>query len=139
LLRKSFVNPILSFASLQETAAAVKVQSIVRRNAAISKIEKEGKSTVSMRNRARSRRTKLRKTVASEDVPSILRFCGIGFLFGDATGEDPHILNKDNVNEYDNKAKELKKIEEDKRKYRIRKRSSEKFVEEFEVVDDVIV
>ncbi len=43
-----------------------------------------------MRNRLRSSTVRTQRVIASEDVPDIFRFCGIGFAFGDATKEyDP--------------------------------------------------
>jgi hypothetical protein len=76
-----------------ESAAAIKVQSIFRRNQVLNQLEKEGKLTAAMRNRIRSRGARGKRGMASEDVPSFLRFCGIGMLFSDATGEDADALN----------------------------------------------
>jgi hypothetical protein len=40
-----------------------------------------------MRNRLRASTVRNQRVVAGEDVPDILRFCGVGFVFGDATAE----------------------------------------------------
>uniref|UniRef100_A0A7S4UHR9 Uncharacterized protein n=1 Tax=Ditylum brightwellii TaxID=49249 RepID=A0A7S4UHR9_9STRA len=64
-----------------ETAAAVKVQAIFRRNQTMRELEKQGITTAAMRNRKRAMKAKkYKKMHVSEDTPSLLRFCGVGFL-----------------------------------------------------------
>lgn len=80
-----------SHRSPQETAAAVKVQSVYRRNKTMKQLSDEGRSTAAIRNR--NRRLKARKQekdtrVGGGDVPSIFSCCGVGLAFGDATEEN---------------------------------------------------
>ena len=103
----------------------------------MSQLNEEGKTTAAMRNRVRSLRTRTRRTMASEDVPSIFRFCGIGFLFGDATGEDQAVLNAHEKIQYEEKKRTKQEIEAQKRKFRMRKKASDSYLEAVEVVDDV--
>jgi hypothetical protein len=115
-----------------ESAAAVKVQAVFRRNQVLNQLEREGKTTAAIRNRMRSRHAG-KKAMASEDVPAIFRFCGMGFLFGDATGEDTDALNQ---KKEDKRA--LKYAQEDlKRKFRMRKKSEVELEEAVEVVDNL--
>ena len=53
----------------------------------MSALHDQGRTTALMRNRLRSSTIRNQRVVAGEDVPDILRFCGIGFAFGDATAE----------------------------------------------------
>lgn len=121
-----------------ESAAAIKVQSIYRRNQVWSELEKEGKSTAAMRNRARSRQARQNgsQMMAGEDVPFAMRFCGIGMLFGDATGEDNDALNSQR-DVAAMKRQEKEKKEASRRKFRMRKKSSDQLEEAIEVVDNV--
>lgn len=120
-----------------ESAAAIKVQSIFRRNQALGLLEKEGRSTSDMRNKIRMREAKKNgKVMASEDTPAILRFCGIGMLFGDATGEDADALNsKNELGLQKLQQKEAK--ESKKRLFRMRKKSTDQIEEAIEVVDNI--
>jgi len=53
-------------------------------------LHEQGRTTALMRNRLRSSTIRSKRVVAGEDVPDIFRFCGVGFVFGDATKEyDP--------------------------------------------------
>jgi hypothetical protein len=74
--------------SIQETAAAIKVQSVFRRNKAMAALESEGVSTSAMRNRKRRRRAKSRNVATTEDTPGVFSCCGVGLLFGDASEDD---------------------------------------------------
>ena len=76
-----------SFSLFQETVAAIKLQSVYRRNLVYKQLEKEGKSTAQMRNRQRRRKAK-GYTAVGEDTPGMFGFCGIGLLCGDSTVED---------------------------------------------------
>jgi hypothetical protein len=119
-----------------ESAAAIKVQSIFRRNQVLNQLEKEGKLTAAMRNRIRSRGAKGKRGMASEDVPSFLRFCGIGMLFSDATGEDTDALNSPkNAGAQRLQEKELQ--ESQSRKYRLRRKGTNQLEEAIEVVDNI--
>jgi len=122
-----------------ESAAAIKLQSTVRRNQALDQLEKEGKSTAAMRNNIRMREAKKNgKTMVSEDTPTLLRFCGIGMLFGDAMGGDTDASDSNNGN-----GSGLKKIEQreaketKKRMFRMRKKKEDVVEEAIEVVDNI--
>jgi len=119
-----------------ESAAAIKVQSIFRRNKALQKLEDEGKITASMRNKIRSRQS--RKTnMTSEDVPAVFRFCGLGFLFSDAVGGDSEVLNEKKKSKSEEKRQLQLANEAKKRKFRMRKKPMMNIEEAVEVVDDV--
>ena len=63
----------------QETSAAIKVQSIARRNQVMSEMDAQGMSTSAIRNRNRQRRAK-RGMGSSGDSPGIFQCCGMGLL-----------------------------------------------------------
>lgn len=114
-----------------ESAAAIKIQSIFRRNQVLSELEKEGKSTAAMRNKIRARQAKGKKFIG-EDVPFFAKFCGVGLLFSDVTGEDTAALN-DGLNKVEIKEKE----ERIRRRFKMKKKSAQTMEEAIEVVDDV--
>jgi len=74
--------------------------------------------------------------MAGEDVPLAMRFCGIGMLFGDATGEDNDALNSSKEIAA-MKREEKQKQEASRRKFRMRKKSSDQIEEAIEVVDNI--
>merc|ERR1712174_153947 len=74
-----------------ESSAAIKIQSNYRRHSTITQLERQGDLTSSMRNNIRARQS-LKTNMVTEDVPSVFRLCGIGFLFGDALGGDSQVL-----------------------------------------------
>lgn len=117
-----------------ETSAAVKVQAAYRRNKVMWELEKEGKSTAAMRNRARAQNSR-KKAMQSEDVPFPLACCGVGFLFGDATGEDEAVLEMHRKQEYEEKRQQNEVEEATRRKLRFRRKANDHIVEEVEVVD----
>ena len=119
-----------------EAAAAIKVQSVFRRHMVLTQLEREGKTTAAMRNKVRSRNAQ-RKIMSSEDVPTIFRFCGIGFLFADATGEDTLAMNEASAAKRDEKFNE--KLEKDKklRAFKMRNKPEIELEEAVEVVDNV--
>jgi len=91
-----------------------------------------------MRNRARELKMRGKnKTMASEDVPTILRFCGIGFLFGDATGEDTKVMNARSRAQFEEKRRAQMDREAEMRKFRIRRPTSEKLIEGVEVIENI--
>mmetsp|Transcript_18901 Transcript_18901/g.23812 ORF Transcript_18901/g.23812 Transcript_18901/m.23812 type:complete len:278 (-) Transcript_18901:372-1205(-) len=121
-----------------EAAAAIKIQSTYRRHMVLTMLEREGKSTAAMRNTIRSRNANARKKeLNSEDVPTFLRFCGFGFLFADATGEDTAAINAEQSAKRDERFNS--KIEKEKklRKFRMRQKSTVQYEEAVEVVDNV--
>jgi hypothetical protein len=119
-----------------EAAAAIKVQSIFRRHLVLTQLEREGKSTAAMRNKIRSRHAE-KKALNSEDVPLMFRFCGIGFLFADATGEDTQAINEGIAAKRDEKFNS--KINKDKklRAFRMRQKTNIELEEAVEVVDNI--
>lgn len=121
-----------------ESSAAIKIQSVFRRNQVWSEMDKEGKSTAAMRNRARSRQAMRNgnQNMSGEDVPFAMRFCGIGMLFGDATGEDNDALNSSKEIAA-MKREEKDKKEASRRKFRMRKKSTDQIEEAIEVVDNI--
>ena len=125
---------------MQESAAAVKVQSIARRNQTMSQIEAMGGSTAAIRNRSRAkaRLAQKGKTFHSDDAPDLMACCGIGFLFGDTNTEnDQAVLAEERRKEYQVMKRREELIEEERRKYRHRKKASHRMNEEFEVLDAI--
>ncbi len=110
-----------------EAAAAIKIQSIYRRHQVLAALEKEGKSTAAMRNRIRARNAK-KISNTSEDVPLFFRFCGVGLLFSDVTGEDDEFgTTGDDAYHRNSKLKA----------FRMRQKPTVEVDEAVEVVDDV--
>lgn len=117
-----------------EAAAAVKVQSVYRRHMVLTQLEKDGKSTAAMRNKIRARHAK-KQPMSGEDVPTFFRFCGIGSLFADATGEDTLALEEaakrdEKFNDKINKDKKL-------RAFKMRNKATTELEESVEVVDNI--
>ena len=73
----------------------------------------------------------------SEDVPGLFRFCGVGMLFSDATGEDAQELTARRNAELEEKRQRMLQEEALKRQFRMRKKSALQLDEAVEVVDDV--
>ena len=120
-----------------ETSAAIKLQSIFRRNRSIDNLYSSGKTTAYMRNRLRRKEAGFAgRLMAGEDVPTFMRFCGIGMLFGDATGEDNDVLNSQKE-EGLKRLQKKEKEEQKKRKFRMRKKKEEQLEEAIEVVDNI--
>jgi len=120
-----------------ESSAAIKIQSIFRRNQVLNKLEEEDKTTSAMRNRERHRKAGGALQMTSEDVPGLFRFCGFGLLFSDATGEDAKELTAKRNAELEEKRQLNLAQEAMKRKFRMRKKSTVNYDEAVEVVDDV--
>ncbi|KAL3780599.1 hypothetical protein ACHAWO_010258 [Cyclotella atomus] len=117
-----------------ETAAAIKVQSVYRRNKVLKYLEENNMSTPGMRNRRRRRMAKMSK-VQSEDVPFPFNMCGVGFLFGDGTPEDEKYTSSLEKKKKDKMKEEMEKNEASKRKFRMRKKGSQHLEEGIEVVE----
>jgi hypothetical protein len=117
-----------------ETAAAIKVQSIYRRNRVLKYLEENNMSTPGMRNRRRKRQAKQRKA-QSEDVPFPFNMCGVGFLFGDATAEEEAYTNSLEKKKKDKQKVEMEAEDAKKRKFRMRKKGSQHLEEGIEVVE----
>jgi hypothetical protein len=74
----------------KETSAAIKVQSVFRRNQTMRALERQGITTAAIRNQARRRQARMNEhgLSGSADMPSLLACCGVGLAFGDATEVD---------------------------------------------------
>mmetsp|Transcript_22160 Transcript_22160/g.30851 ORF Transcript_22160/g.30851 Transcript_22160/m.30851 type:complete len:253 (-) Transcript_22160:106-864(-) len=118
-----------------ETVAAIKLQSIYRRNQVYQQLEKEGKSTAQMRNRQRRRKARNQFAV-SEDTPGMFGFCGVGLLCGDSTVEDETAMKQFEKDKYEAKKQAKNEREERLRKFHLRKKSSTHLVEAVEVMDE---
>ena len=119
-----------------EAAAAIKIQSTYRRHVVLTRLENEGKSTAAMRNKIRSRNAR-KKFWHSEDVPTMFRFCGIGYLFADATGEDTYAYEAEKTAIKDEKFNAKINKDAKLRKFRMRQKSDVGLEEAVEVVDNV--
>lgn len=117
-----------------ETAAAIKVQSVYRRNKVLKYLEENDMSTPGMRNRRRRRMAKMGK-VKSEDVPFPFNMCGVGFLFGDGTLEDEGYTNSLEKKKKEKKKEDMEMEDAKKRKFRMRKKGSQHLEEGIEVVE----
>lgn len=119
-----------------EAAAAIKIQAAYRRYVVITQLKDKGISTAAMRNEIRARNAKKSEKI-SDGIPSFLRFCGVGLLFADATGEDTAATTETDTIQRD---KEFNaKIVKDKRlrAFRMRKKATAELEEAVEVVDNV--
>ena len=105
----------------------------------MSDVEARGGSTAAIRNRSRARARSAGKNKAfhSDDAPSLLACCGVGFLFGDATEEDQAVLAEERRKEYQMMKLQQELEEAERRKYRYRKKASDQMNEEFEVLDSL--
>jgi len=120
-----------------ETAAAVKVQSIFRRNKVMDDLAAENKTTAAMRNQNRKRGTREGQMnfVNTEDTPSFFQCCGVGLMFGDAAEEDEKARKEWEKAQYEEK-KRLKAAEEEKlRAYKPRNKGTVNMNEALEVVE----
>ena len=124
---------------LQETSAAIKVQSVFRRIKAMKELEQKGHSTAAMRNRAR-RRAARSQVRGNSDIPSLFRCCGVGLAFGDATEESEEVERARAKEAYEarKKARETKEAElrNNYRKVHNEKKEKQRAQEAFEVVDE---
>lgn len=76
-----------------ESIAAIKLQSIARRNIVMKQLEKDGKLTESMRDKISASQSD--ETDASEEVAPISSFCGLGLLFNGALGGESKSSGKE--------------------------------------------
>lgn len=125
--------------STQETTAAIKIQAVYRRIQTLNYIDANGLSTPGMRNRRAQRKaryqTRMAKHASSADVPFPFNMCGVGLLFGDGTFEDEQIV--DTIEKKKKSKKKFQSVREDeeKRKFRMRKKESQHMEEGIEVVE----
>jgi hypothetical protein len=132
ILIETFLQSIL-----QETTAAIKLQAAYRRLKVQNDLDARGLSTPGMRNRRAQRRAQHRSRHASTnaDVPFPFNLCGVGLIFGDGTLEDEKIVNKLEKKKLEKKKIEHVKEDEEKRKFRMRKKESQHLEEGIEVVE----
>ena len=128
----------------QETAAAVKVQSVARRNQCMAALEAQGVTTAAIRNRSRRRRARqeARGLAGSADIPNLFACCGVGLAFGEATEENYEATRRFEKEQYLERKKE-KAAKEEELRARFQKMAAQRKaarssdVEEvFEVVDE---
>jgi hypothetical protein len=120
----------------QETNAAIKIQSIYRRNKVMERMEQQGESTSAIRNRKRRRKAS-RNLAASEDAPSIFACCAMGLAFGDATEEDDVAYRQLQNKHYEERILQQEMREDEIRERYLRERGVDvgKIVEEIEVIE----
>lgn len=119
-----------------ETNAAMKIQSVYRRNKVMNQLEKKGHSTSAIRNRKRRRKASRGKPVASADVPSIFSCCAVGLAFGDATEDDDAAYREFQKKQYEERVKQQQMHEDAIRKLYLRSQGAGiKVVEQIEVVE----
>jgi len=117
-----------------ETSAAIKVQSVFRRNQAIAALEAKGVSTSAMRNRNRKRRTRSRNVATTEDAPGLFQCCGLGLMFGDASEEDDAANRAYSKAQYEERRKLREDDEARKRQYKSRAKDDRLLCEAVEAV-----
>ncbi|CAJ1938060.1 unnamed protein product [Cylindrotheca closterium] len=124
-----------------ESNAAIKIQSVQRRNMVMQELEDKGMSTAAIRNRKRRRKAAKEAhpymASQSQDTPSIFACCAVGLAFGDATedGDDAYrLLEK---KKYEERQKQQAAHEEALRRQYMTKHGINpgKIVEALEVVD----
>lgn len=119
-----------------ETAAAIKVQSIYRRNKVMDDMAAQGLETTAMRNRRRRRRARSSKSKSTnEDAPGCFQFCGIGLLFGDATEQDEKERRAFEKAQYEEKKRLQFEKEAALRTYRPRAKASTHLEESIEIIE----
>mmetsp|Transcript_28239 Transcript_28239/g.65399 ORF Transcript_28239/g.65399 Transcript_28239/m.65399 type:complete len:123 (-) Transcript_28239:652-1020(-) len=119
---------------VQETAAAVKVQSAHRRNQVMSELEAQGLTTAAIRNRRR-RRAARSGAVASGDAPGLFQCCGVGLIFGDATTEDVEASQEYERERYEERKRDKAQKEALLRQYHPRAKTETKYNEGIEVIE----
>ena len=123
-----------------ETTAATKIQALYRRVQVQNDLDQLGVSTPGMRNRRAQRQARCqarmsRNAVASNDVPFPFSLCGVGLLFGDGTFEDEKIVSDLEKKRVQKIKKGYEREDEEKRKFRMRKKESQHLEEGIEVVE----
>lgn len=138
-------DPHILLCQFQETAAAIKVQAVVRRNQAMIELERQGITTAAIRNRSRRRLARMgpRGTSGSADIPNLFACCGVGLAFGDATEENAQASRRHQKEQYLEHRKDKEAKEEELRiqfkKLAAKKkaaRSNADVEEVFEVVEE---
>jgi hypothetical protein len=115
---------------IQEAAAAIKIQSIHRRNQATQEMASRGYETKFMKKQ-RLRRSR----GISSSSPSFFNFCGLGLLFcnGEEKAEEQRRA-QDKLQYEEKKRMELAK-EEKLRSYKPRPKSTTNFQESIELIE----
>jgi len=124
----------LSFTIIQETAAAIKLQSVFRRRMVEKDLVARGIKPPSY-----IRRERLEKELY-DDVPEFLQMCGLHLLFGGLSKEE----KREERRERDKEERQIRidkerKQEEKKREYRKLKSKKPILLEEVEVVEEINV
>ncbi|KAL7465499.1 hypothetical protein ACHAXS_005830 [Conticribra weissflogii] len=117
-----------------ETVAAIKIQAASRRFVTLKKLDEQGFSTSSIRNRRRKMKAR-KRMLHSEDVPFPFSLCGVGFLFGDGTLEDELVISQIERKKIRKIRMEIERREAEKRKFRMRRKESQHLEESIEVVE----
>lgn len=99
------------FGQPQETAAAVRVQAAYRRDKAMRDLEKQGITTVAIRNRARTRQRR-RPGMMNGDMSSLFCCGAIGFSLEDFTPDDYAAQKEYQKSMYEEKKKSKMQREE---------------------------
>lgn len=122
-----------------ETTAAIKIQAAYRRLQTQNRLDALGLSTPGMRNRRAQRRaryqSRMSRTVVSADVPFPFNMCGVGLLFGDGTLEDEAVVDTLEKRRADKAKNRYEREDEEKRRFRMRKKESQHLEEGIEVVE----
>jgi hypothetical protein len=115
------------------------VQAAYRRNKAMSELEREGRTTAAIRNRARRR--KAVEMYGIDDVTNLFRCCGVGLGFGDDYAAEDYKASREYQKEqYEEKKKAREereaKLRSDFQKAQIAKKTTRGGVEEaYEIVE----
>ena len=92
-----------------------------------------------MRNRRAQRKaryqSRMSRHITSADVPFPFNMCGVGLLFGDGTFEDEAIVESIEKKKMKQNKISYEKEDEEKRKFRMRKKESQHMEEGIEVVE----
>ena len=122
---------------MQETAAAIKVQSIYRRNKVMDDLSAQGLETTAVRNRRRrlAARAARKSKSMNEDAPVCFHLCGLGLLFGDATEEDEEERRSFEKAQYEEKKRLQFEKEAALRMYKPRAKASTRVEESIEIIE----
>lgn len=132
---------VVTFIATKESNAAIKIQSVQRRNNVMNDLEARGLSTAVIRNRKRRRLAAKQAhpypASQSQDAPSIFACCAVGLAFGDATEEGDDAYRLLEKRKYEDRQQQQAAHEEALRRQYMTKHGINpgKIVEALEVVD----
>mmetsp|Transcript_9162 Transcript_9162/g.20694 ORF Transcript_9162/g.20694 Transcript_9162/m.20694 type:complete len:392 (-) Transcript_9162:143-1318(-) len=124
-----------------ETTAATKIQANYRRVQTLNYLDAQNLSTPGMRNRRARLQARYKSNQSngnqmhSADVPFPFNLCGVGLLFGDGTFEDEAIVNGLEKRRVKERKRGEVREDEEKRRFRMRKKESQHLEEGIEVVE----